>query len=109
MLDSNAEMETDSDSFRVTEVANRHSHRDWHGPDSDSILQGHQGGTCQTVPVVSHHHASLLKIINKTGSLFRGLGALRHFLSLSLSLHFLLVQSACILLLDSVARFRPRT
>ena len=56
-----------------------------------------------------HHHASLLKIINKTGSLFRGLGALRHFLSLSLSVHFLLVQSACILLLDSVARFRPRT
>ncbi len=32
-----------------------------------------------------HHHASLLKIINKTGSLFRCLGALRHFLSLSFS------------------------
>ena len=36
-----------------------------------------------------HHHASLLKIINKTGSLFRGLGALRLF-SLSLSLSLLL-------------------
>ncbi len=48
------------------------------------------------------------KNINKTGSLFQGLGALRHFLSLSLSVHFLLVQSACILLLDFVARFRPR-
>jgi hypothetical protein len=55
-----------------------------------------------------HHHASLLKIINKTGSLFRGLGALRHFLSLSLSVHFLWVQSTCMLLLDSVSRFRPR-
>ena len=37
-----------------------------------------------------HHHASLLKIINKTGSLFRGLGALRLF-SLSLSLSLALV------------------
>ena len=36
--------------------------------------------------LLHHHHASLLKIVNKTGSLFRDLGALRLFLSFSLSL-----------------------
>ena len=55
-----------------------------------------------------HHHASLLKIINKTGSLFRGLGALRLFsLSLSLSLSLLLSSYAVYVPFTAVAHWCP--
>ena len=53
-----------------------------------------------------HHHASLLKIINKTGSLFRGLGALRLF-SLSLSLSLLLSSYAVYVPFIAIAHWCP--
>ena len=52
---------------------------------SDSVTSSREVSLLERICQLIHHHASLLKIINKTGSLFRGLGALRHFLSLSLS------------------------
>ena len=56
----------------------------------------------------NYHHVSLLKIVNKIGSLLRGLGVLRHFLSLSLSLFLLLSPFAVHLHLTAIARLRPQ-
>jgi hypothetical protein len=46
---------------------------------SENITLAKQVAKKSDTPIMHHHHASLLKIINKTGSLFRGLGPIMHF------------------------------